>query len=494
MFDKESNNKPFGISLLAKEMKYAYWIALRATKSPSLAEDAVQEACAHFLNHRPQQEGIENMRSYFLSAVHKQALTLLRGETRRRRREEAYANGTPLVAAAEKEAPNTDELARAARAALASLPLDERMAVSLCSEQGFSLQAAAKIAGVPKTTLAGRVNRGLEKLRKILVQQGYSVATPLAVGTALSSLPLPAVPAGLTAALQNLAANPALAAAKAAKLSAKALSQTAAKKTATVWLAFGLTAGAVALAGGVWRTQTNKQSDDTIKTAENPPRASVVAPVEKPNDQKESLKKTERFYRRWSFANGLPEGLDYGAVNNWVSHQSNIGDKRNGIAPALAAGASLSLLCRIPSANSSVTVKAYRLNPVLASGLLTSFGFEGKKPKSAFWREEQLSWHEEPLGTRNAVYIFETYCIGGWAITLCDGKLTCITRYEGERVSLHGVGFGLKSNNLVLEELELRELKNEEIPEFIRDPEKLVKERGLVLREAKDLDRKRGEP
>jgi hypothetical protein len=127
--------------------------------------------------------------------------------------------------------------------------------------------------------VGNRVNRGLGKLRKALAQQGYSVATPLAVGTALGALPLPAIPATLTAALQNLAANPALAAEKAAKLSAKALSQTAAKKTATVWLAFGLTAGAAALAGGIWYWSNLPQNVAAIQQAEiaaQPPSESDV--------------------------------------------------------------------------------------------------------------------------------------------------------------------------------------------------------------------------
>jgi RNA polymerase sigma-70 factor (ECF subfamily) len=467
----------------------ARWAAFRITQSQALTDEAMQEACLELMRHPPRNYGEDAMRSFIFTVVRRTALKLARAEKRRSRREIAVSATAPLAVEGPDASQVTTEMGTAARAALDDLPLAEREAVSFCCEQGLSMAAAAEILKVPKYVVARRVNRGLEKLRKILTQQGYAVAAPLAVGTALSALPLPPLPSGLLVKLQDIATNPQ------ARTTSQVVSQSVrapvfSTTTKALGLAFGLLLCAAAVVGVRSWQRTDNQPSAALKTAENPPRASVVAPVEKPNDQKESLKKTERFYRRWSFANGLPEGLDYGAVNNWVSHQSKIGDKRNGIAPALAAGASLSVSSPLPPGNLYVMVKAYKQNPNLPSRLPTGFGGFGKnKPKTSLWTSG------EPLENLKTVYTFETYYIGDcWSITLCNGLLTSIVRFEGERFSFENKRFALKAENLALEELEMRDLQTEEIPEFIREPKKLVKERGLVLRNADEPDRKRREP
>jgi hypothetical protein len=122
-------------------------------------------------------------------------------------------------------------------------------------------------------------------------------------------------------------------------------------------------------------------------------------------------------------------------------------------------------------------VKAYILDPHLASRLPTGFlGFGKNKPKTFHWTSR------EPLENLKTVYTFETYYIGDcWSITLCNGLLTSIVSNEGERFSFENKRFALKAENLVLEELEMRELQTDEIPEFIREPEKLMAKRGIRL-------------
>jgi hypothetical protein len=203
----------------------------------------------------------------FIKTVRNAARNLARTERRKSRREENYAKSASVATSVSGGAVEGEELALAARNALSSLPEEEREAVGLCCEQGFTRESAAKILGIPKRTLTDRVNRGLEKLRKILAQQGYSVTTLPAVGAALSSIPLPPAPPGLLATMQKLAANPSLANGQAGGISAQTLSTASTKKVAVVWLAAGLAVTVAAVASGLW-LWNEAQQETVVKWAE----------------------------------------------------------------------------------------------------------------------------------------------------------------------------------------------------------------------------------
>jgi RNA polymerase sigma-70 factor (ECF subfamily) len=319
---EENAGKSFDLALLVNEKERAFWIALRVTKSSSLAEDAVQEAYAALLCRPPQYRGDELMKNFFFTVVRKQALMVMRGERNRKKREEASAAETPLR---REESPATGtggELAEAARTALNLLPLAEREAVSMCCEQNFSHQRAAEILGVPKRTLTHRVNRGLEKLRKILTQQGYAVATPLAVGAALSSLPLLPVPHTLTATLLKLAANPPAAKTETAYSSAKTLSVASTKKAATHAgrLTVTVTVAAVVSVGvmaGIWWRQSGGTPTGEAKQV-------AIAPAEKT-----SATPADNFSFTWNFNDGkLP--MEFKVVEGQVKVLSNGGVEDSG--------------------------------------------------------------------------------------------------------------------------------------------------------------------
>ncbi len=185
-----------------RQLAQAYNLAMRVTGNAALAEDAVQEAFVRLLREaRPGRFPL----SHVLRAVHSCAVDLLRSEGARRRREEdrgvrASSSFKPPTGAAELR-----ELAEVARAALAELPGEMRVAIALCCEQGLTQEEAAGIVGVPRGTVARRLQRGLERLRKKLAARGLVALAPAALGKALGSAGLPPAPASVLAEAGRLA-------------------------------------------------------------------------------------------------------------------------------------------------------------------------------------------------------------------------------------------------------------------------------------------------
>ena len=79
-----------------------------------------------------------------------------------------------------------DELAEQTHAALQRLPAKQRQAVELCFLDGLKHREAAKILNVPLSTLEWRVHAGLERLRKILVRRGVTLAATASVADLLA--------------------------------------------------------------------------------------------------------------------------------------------------------------------------------------------------------------------------------------------------------------------------------------------------------------------
>jgi RNA polymerase sigma-70 factor (ECF subfamily) len=202
------------VESLTAEADRAYLVALRALGDPALAEDAVQEAYARLLRG-PLPDLLPGQRwAYWLKTVHGTAVNLAKSSAARRRREEEYVMVAQQTASTPDQEMVSAELARAVRVVLAALPVDERQAVSLCCEQGLTHREAAEILDIPERTVSDWVNRGLDKLRQMLVAGGFAAGTPAALSTMLGALGVPPAPATLTGKLTVLvaAARPAAAA------------------------------------------------------------------------------------------------------------------------------------------------------------------------------------------------------------------------------------------------------------------------------------------
>ena len=151
----------------------AYGVALRVLGDPGRAEDAVQDA---FLKLWRGAAGFDSsrgsLRSWLVAAVRNRCIDMLRGRSLHERRELALR---PEVRSAER---GPDEEAavslerEAVQAAIGELPEDQREAVLLAYFGGLTQREIAEVAGVPLSTVKGRMRLALDKLATYLRARG----------------------------------------------------------------------------------------------------------------------------------------------------------------------------------------------------------------------------------------------------------------------------------------------------------------------------------
>ena len=160
--------------IVERYQQAVYNLALSMLRNPASAEDAAQDAfIAAYRN-------IGRYRGGSLSAW---LLTIVANRARDRLRSPHYRRAVSLDAIVEAggsggawpadEPGPADEAERteavtAVRAAVAQLPDDQRLAVTLVDLQQLDYGEAAAIASVPVGTLKSRLSRGRERLRVLL--------------------------------------------------------------------------------------------------------------------------------------------------------------------------------------------------------------------------------------------------------------------------------------------------------------------------------------
>lgn len=161
-------------AIVERHQRSAYNLALSMLRDPASAEDATQDAfIAAYRN-------IGRYRGGSLSAW---LLTIVANRARDRLRSPHYRRAVSLDAIVEAGDPGgvwpsgepgpADEAERAetviaVRAAVAQLPDDQRLAVTLVDLQQLDYAEAAAVAAVPVGTLKSRLSRGRERLRVLL--------------------------------------------------------------------------------------------------------------------------------------------------------------------------------------------------------------------------------------------------------------------------------------------------------------------------------------
>lgn len=129
------------------------------------------------------------------------SLDLLRKNRRRTRREAAYADAQPIVGE-----PDWDDIQHFVDQAIETLPASLRAPIVHHFLEGKTQEETATLAGISRSGVTRRIQRGVERIRQDLARRGVRVTLP-ALGALLGASFAEAapVPAGLTAALGKLA-------------------------------------------------------------------------------------------------------------------------------------------------------------------------------------------------------------------------------------------------------------------------------------------------
>ena len=151
----------------------AYGVAMRVLGDPARAEDVVQDAFLklwHFSAGFDATRG--SLRTWLIASVRNRAIDYLRGRSLHERRELALRPDVQTAGMGPEDQAVAAQEQAAVRAALAELPDEQRQAVLLAYFGGFSQPEIAEIAGVPLSTVKGRMRLALDKLAAYLRAKG----------------------------------------------------------------------------------------------------------------------------------------------------------------------------------------------------------------------------------------------------------------------------------------------------------------------------------
>jgi len=152
----------------------AYAVAMRVLGDPGRAEDAVQEAFLKIWTSASSFDARKgSLRTWLITAVRNRSIDFLRGRGAHEREELELQ---PDLAESHRSDPWREvslSLERAAvRAAVGSLPAEQRQAVQLAYFGGYSQAEIADMSKGPVSTVKGRMRLALEKLSSYLQGRG----------------------------------------------------------------------------------------------------------------------------------------------------------------------------------------------------------------------------------------------------------------------------------------------------------------------------------
>lgn len=447
----------------AEQTDRAYMLALRTTGSPALAEEAVQEACVRILQRPPEDRGDDAAAAYFLRTVHGVAVDLTRSSKHRRQREENHGVATEKNTRAPDEIAAARETARAARAALSTLSQEEREAVCLCCEQSLSRSMAAYVLQQPEQTVADRVQRGLEKLRQRLSAQGFAAVTPVLLGKQLAELGVPKAPVALADRVRDLGAT--------ARESVRVARRVAARKASgnlgvKVVLGAAVVGAVAVVASGVLDKDPPHAAKPATKTEALAESADATKAVAPPVEEKP-------VYARWDFEKGTAQDLEV-AVGTWSWRAAD------GKAPAgmeIPEGYVVVLPpTEVPQRPFVVSVKlTWNIKVAGKRRWISGAGWTDGKERLEF----EL-WTKPWMGSPAGAYEVRHYYVGRYKYEYAMGsagtRVTALHEfpeaYPERRIFL---SFTNENLDYTVQSIELKEVKEDEIPAELRDPEALKK-------------------
>ena len=152
-------------------------LARRVLGSADLAEEVTQEVFVALWDAPERFDpGRGALRTYLMTRAHGRAVDILRAESARRQREERSA-AQSVASGYDIEHQAWDlAIAEQVKAAVGSLPADERTAIEMAYFDGRTYREVAAILGQPEGTVKSRIRAGLRRLRTALAQHGVEAA------------------------------------------------------------------------------------------------------------------------------------------------------------------------------------------------------------------------------------------------------------------------------------------------------------------------------
>jgi RNA polymerase sigma factor (sigma-70 family) len=199
-YARENSEAAFA-ALAERHVNLVYSVALRSTGNPHAAEEITQAVFIILARKAGQLSRHIVLSGWLYQTTRLTAANFLRTEIRRQKREqEAYMQSTlnePEDNVWPQIAPLLDD-------ALARLDERDRNAVILRFLENKNLREVGKAMGASEDAAKMRVNRALEKLRKIFTKRGVALSTT-AIISAVSANSVQAAPVGLAKTISAVA-------------------------------------------------------------------------------------------------------------------------------------------------------------------------------------------------------------------------------------------------------------------------------------------------
>lgn len=467
-------------ALYERHRTAAYNMALRLA-GPRRAEDAFQEAFLRVWRSAGNFRSEGNARGWLLRIVARESLKRLERSRKHDRMAsldaedapEAKVGRTPRKEQEMETSAERRELLDGLNRGLDALPASARRLVLLHFAGGLSHAEIAKELAMSASTVTYQLDKAVKALRSNLAQAGLAAAAPLlcAEGLAEALGAGTSVPAGLQAAVEAQLGNAALAAAEG---SVRAAALGSSKLGVVVAVA------TLALAGtGAWvyyenaTTPNEARAPDASKSPASPAgKTETGAPAgHQLIDTNLGPGVTDpHVHARWDFTNGpVRELAPVEGSWEWKPAMGDIpaGMRTKGPPLAEADGPQTVLLLPIefPATPAVVTIQA-----AMIDFKTTHHAGAAWTPKGALLYSDTWSRFTHQTGR---AYSSITYLYGRYATTLANGELGCVRRYAKPYPADHLI-IGLR--NLVVQKIEVRTHKPEEIPAELRDGEALVQQ------------------
>lgn len=143
-----------------------YRVAFRLTGDSALARDLVQETSLAAWKNLDSLRDPARIRGWMFSILRNQYSKLVRKEMKAPRGTQGIED------MAEQKKTNNEELQQTVQLSISELDEKHRMPLLLVSMEGFSVEQAAEILGVPRGTVLSRLSRARGKLKEILKRNG----------------------------------------------------------------------------------------------------------------------------------------------------------------------------------------------------------------------------------------------------------------------------------------------------------------------------------
>jgi len=148
----------------------AYGLALRTMGNATEAEDVVQESFLALWRQADRLDTQRGLRSYLLTIVHNKTVDRLRQRGRRPEAALEFAEAVPSQEEDLAESVAKQSEGETVRAALVTLPAEQRRAIEMTYFGGLTINEVANRTSVPIGTVKSRLRLALQHLRRTMAE------------------------------------------------------------------------------------------------------------------------------------------------------------------------------------------------------------------------------------------------------------------------------------------------------------------------------------